>query len=120
LVLLLEFSIRKIKISFVKFNLSNRPYMQWNENKIDTPSSTCFDTSWVPSPRSSYISSSCVLRIGSSCKAQPLTNKHTRAVRKVPGYFEYLESRPRGLDVTWQPVRGVLTVHPWIVTLPWG
>ena len=37
---------------------------------------------------------------------------HTRAVRKVSGHFEYLENRSRGLDVTWQPVRGDLTVYP--------
>jgi len=36
----------------------------------------------------------------------------TRAVRKVSSHFEYLENRSRGLDVTWQPVRGKLTVHP--------
>jgi len=36
----------------------------------------------------------------------------TRAVRKVSRHFEYLENRSRGLDVTWQPVRGDLTVHP--------
>jgi len=33
--------------------------------------------------------------------------------------FEYLDNRSYGLDVTWQPVRGDLTVHPWTVTLPW-
>ena len=32
-----------------------------------------------------------------------------RAVRKVSSYFEYLENRSRGLDVTWQPVRRDLT-----------
>jgi len=36
----------------------------------------------------------------------------TRAVQKVSGHFEYLENRSRGLDVTWQPVRGNLTVRP--------
>jgi len=30
------------------------------------------------------------------------------AVQKVSGHFEYLENRSRGLDVTWQPVRGDL------------
>jgi hypothetical protein len=44
----------------------------------------------------------------------------TRAVRKVSVHFEYLETRSRGLDVTWQPVRGDLTAHPWTVALPWG
>jgi len=43
-----------------------------------------------------------------------------RAVRNVSSHFEYLENRSRGLDVTWQPFRGDLTVHPWTVTLPWG
>jgi len=37
---------------------------------------------------------------------------YTRAVRKVFSHFEYLENRSCGLDVTWQPVRGDLTVHP--------
>ena len=37
---------------------------------------------------------------------------NTRSVRKVSSHFEYLENRLRGLDVTWQPVRGDLTVHP--------
>ena len=36
----------------------------------------------------------------------------TRAVQNVSSHFEYLENRSRGLDVTWQPVRGDLTVHP--------
>jgi hypothetical protein len=44
----------------------------------------------------------------------------TRAVRKVSVHFEYLENRSRGLDVTWQPVTGDLSVHPLTVTLPWG
>ena len=35
----------------------------------------------------------------------------TRPVRKVSSHFEYLENRSRGLDVTWQPVRGDHTVH---------
>ena len=37
---------------------------------------------------------------------------NTRSVRKVSSHFEYLENRLRGRDVTWQPVRGDLTVHP--------
>ena len=45
---------------------------------------------------------------------------YTRAVRKVSVHFEYLENRSRGLEVTWQPVRGDHTVRPWTVTLPWG
>ena len=36
---------------------------------------------------------------------------YSRSVRKVSSHFEYLENRLRGLDVTWQPVRGDLTVH---------
>ena len=36
----------------------------------------------------------------------------TRDVRRVSGHFENLENRSRGLDVTWQPVRGDLNVHP--------
>ena len=43
----------------------------------------------------------------------------TRAVRKVSSHFGYLENRSRGLDITWQPVRGDLAVHPWTVTIPW-
>jgi len=39
-------------------------------------------------------------------------NENTRAVRKVFSHFEYLDNRSRGLDVTWQPDRGDLTVHP--------
>jgi len=42
-----------------------------------------------------------------------------RAVRKVSDHFEYLENQPRGLEVTWQPFIGYLTVHPWSVNLPW-
>ena len=45
---------------------------------------------------------------------------YTRAVRKVSVHFVYLENLSRGLDVTWQPARGDLTVHPRTVTLPWG
>jgi hypothetical protein len=39
-------------------------------------------------------------------------NRYTRPVRKVSSHFEYLENRSRGLDVTWQPVRGDLIAHP--------
>jgi len=38
--------------------------------------------------------------------------KCTRAVRKVSIHCEYLENQSRCLDVTWQPIRGDLTVHP--------
>jgi hypothetical protein len=37
---------------------------------------------------------------------------HTWAVRKTSCHFENLENRFRGLDVTWQSVRGDLTVLP--------
>jgi hypothetical protein len=37
---------------------------------------------------------------------------HMRAVWKVSSHFEYLENWSCGFDVTWQPVRGNLTVHP--------
>jgi hypothetical protein len=37
---------------------------------------------------------------------------YIRSVRKVYSHFEYLENRLLGLDVTWQPVRGDLTVYP--------
>jgi len=43
-----------------------------------------------------------------------------RAVQKVFVHFEYLENQSRGLDVTWQPVKGDLTVHLLTVTLLWG
>jgi len=46
--------------------------------------------------------------------------KLARAVWKVSSYFEYLENRPRGVDITWQPVREDLTVLPRTVTIPWG
>jgi hypothetical protein len=41
-----------------------------------------------------------------------------RAVQKVSSHFEYFENRSSGLNVTWQPVRQDLTLHPWTVTLP--
>jgi hypothetical protein len=44
----------------------------------------------------------------------------TRAIWKVSSHFEYLENWWGGLEVTGQPVRGDLTVHPWTVILPWG
>jgi hypothetical protein len=37
---------------------------------------------------------------------------YMRAVRKVWSYFEYLEKRSRGINVTWQTVRADLTAHP--------
>jgi hypothetical protein len=43
-----------------------------------------------------------------------------RPLREVCSHFEYLDNRSGGLGVTWQPVRGDLTAHPWTVTLPWG
>ena len=45
---------------------------------------------------------------------------HTRAVRKTSSHFEYLENLSRDFDITWQPVRGDLTLHSWTITLPWG
>jgi hypothetical protein len=36
----------------------------------------------------------------------------TKAALKVSSHFEYLENWSRGLDLTWQPVRGDLTVQP--------
>jgi hypothetical protein len=44
----------------------------------------------------------------------------TGADRKLSNHFEYLENQSDDLDVTWQTVRGDLTMHPWIVTLLWG
>jgi hypothetical protein len=44
----------------------------------------------------------------------------TRAVQEVSIHFEYLENWSRGLEVTWQPVRGDFTAHSRTVTLPWG
>jgi len=35
----------------------------------------------------------------------------TSSVWKVSSHFEYLVNRSYGLDVTWQPVRGDLTVY---------
>ena len=43
-----------------------------------------------------------------------------KSVQKIFIHFEYLENRSRGLNVTWQPVRGDLTAHLQTVTLPWG
>jgi hypothetical protein len=43
-----------------------------------------------------------------------------RVVRKASIHFKYLENQSRGLDATWQPVIGDLTVHLWTVTLPGG
>jgi hypothetical protein len=37
-------------------------------------------------------------------------HNNTRAVLKVFSHFEYLDNRERGLDITWQPFRGDLTV----------
>jgi len=55
-----------------------------------------------------------------SQKSYGYSSEHTRAVQKVSNLFEYLKNWSRGCDVSWQPVRGDLTVHPWTVTLPWG
>jgi hypothetical protein len=44
---------------------------------------------------------------------------HPRAVQKESSHFKYLKNLLHGLDVTWLPVIGDLTVHPWTVTLPW-
>ena len=41
-----------------------------------------------------------------------LPREPTRAGRKISSHFKYLENRSSGLDITWQPVRGDLTVHP--------
>jgi hypothetical protein len=49
---------------------------------------------------------------GISCTVKIWGFRRKRAVRKVSSHFEYLENRSRGLDVTWQPVREDLTMHP--------
>ena len=54
----------------------------------------------------------CLSVVSVLCCQAVTKSSHTRGVRKVSGHFEYLENRSRGLDVTWQPVRGDLTVHP--------
>jgi len=36
---------------------------------------------------------------------------YTRPVQRVSVHFEYLENLSRGLDISWHPVRGDLTVH---------
>ena len=46
--------------------------------------------------------------------------QNMRAVWKVSIHSEYLKNWLCGLDVTWQPVRGDLTVHPRTVNLPCG
>ena len=75
---------------------------------------TCF--SRVPLPRSQQVATGPYPEL-----SKPSLHPHipmlkigfnTRSVRKVSSHFEYLENRLRGLDVTWQPVRGDLTVHP--------
>ena len=42
----------------------------------------------------------------------PAKNICTRPVQKVASHSKYLEKRSHCLDVTWQPVREDLTVHP--------
>ena len=57
-------------------------------------------------------------------KTEPVGWSHDtsdrRPVRKVSSHFEHLENLSRGLDVTWHPARGNLTVHPRKFTFPWG
>ena len=40
-------------------------------------------------------------------------SRFTRPVQEVFIHFEYRANRSPGLDVTWQSLRGDLTVHPW-------
>ena len=54
----------------------------------------------------------CLSVVSVVCCHAVTKSSHTRDVRKVSGHFDYLENWSRGLDVTWQPVRGDLTVHP--------
>jgi hypothetical protein len=44
--------------------------------------------------------------------------QNMRAVQKVSVHVEYLKNWLCDLEVTWQPVTGDLTVHPWTVILP--
>jgi hypothetical protein len=37
---------------------------------------------------------------------------YMRTALKLSDHFYYLENRSNDLNVTWQPVRGDLTVHP--------
>ena len=54
----------------------------------------------------------CIKSEGDGTTVMDRQGKCTRSVRKVSSHFEYLENRSRDLDVTWQSVRGDLTVRP--------
>jgi len=41
-----------------------------------------------------------------------------QGITKVSSHSEYLKNRSRALDISWQSVRGDLTVHPRTVTAP--
>ena len=61
-----------------------------------------------------------VWRIRNNMEIDNLTEgADTRVVRKVSSHFEYLQNRSSVFDITWQPVRGDLTVHLRTATLPW-
>jgi hypothetical protein len=60
----------------------------------------------------SFLMNFCDCRRINGSQSTVLYEIHTRAVRKVSSHFEYLENWSRGLVLTWQPVRGDLTVHP--------
>jgi len=68
----------------------------------------CF---WIALPRAGQLGS--ILNTHSMFEAWRIEYRSlTRAVWKVSSHFEYIENRSCGLDVTWQPVRRYLTLHP--------
>jgi len=70
---------------------------QWPLNFMNSPAQTAFYTTWS---------------LGFSYSLLGYGTVYERAVRNVSVHFEYLENRSRGLDVTWQPVRGDLSLLP--------
>ena len=91
---------------------------RYSENQklyISSPILRCFMSELLRSPY--FLGMTLYRRVIESRRSW---GERTRAIRKVSSHFEYLGNRSGGLDVTWQPVRGDLTVHPWTVTLPWG
>jgi len=86
-------------------------------DEVKNASSPLYRKDVVFNPLKPAVTSSATTRFNTS-PFNILPTQCMRDVRKVTSHFEYLENCSRGLDVTWQPIRGDLTAHPCTISLP--
>jgi len=80
---------------------------------------TCLATSWVVKLLQEGKGTNGLYPLGSEVINLPCLTIQGPP-RKYPSILNILRTGHVASILTWQPVRGDLTAHPWTVTLPWG